>query len=160
MKLIVQTWSTGSDTGCNADYDYALIDLTPELARHLVVMMEWCRILQEERSSLDEIVLDEPGPRWIVDHVELGDLIDAETGEHFEIQIDEGPQLFLYEGEITIPEEYERYPDLERLILRPESIEWKCWPRHTSIHIHTVEIPLEVIQRFILPKELPGDGNS
>ena len=152
MRLILKATSSNyCDGGC----EFALVDLTPELAKLALGRIAALRDQKILDPNIDEIYYwacfvacyFSPYADLAVEHedkaaqsavVLAGDLLD-------ELQI-QNQEL------VCVPECFQLRPDrmvaveCEEMVVREASIAFTAIPKHTSFYVQTVEIPISLLE--------------
>jgi hypothetical protein len=150
MRIILKVSS--SNEHCNGGCEFALLDLTPELARLAVGRIATLR----EQKSLDPDI--EETHYWAYfaeyfspwkDPASPGEEVEG-TGMPLEEMLDE---LAIEEKEIVcIPDTFHVPPhviaavECEQIIVRLDSIVFMAIPKHASFYVQTVELPLAMLE--------------
>ncbi len=150
MRIILKVSS--SNEHCNGGCEFALLDLTPELARLAVARIATLR----EQKSLDPDI--EETYYWAYfaeyfspwkDPASPEEEVES-TGMPLEEMLDE---LAIEEKEIVcIPETCQVPPhqiaavECEQIIVRLDSIVFMAIPKHASFYVQTVELPLAMLE--------------
>ena len=163
MRIVLKVTSSNeySDGGC----EYALLDLTPELAalaiRRIATLKEqksldpdidetyyWAYFVECYFSTYAELSIDDMEAASA--SVPLGDLIDDLEIEDKEI--------------VCVPETFRVLPsqsaavECEQMIAREGSIAFTAIPKHASIRVQTAEIPLSMLEAAAAPGASPSCG--
>jgi hypothetical protein len=144
MKILLQTHSSNPDW--NDDCDYAVIDLTQELAKTILKRQEMANKLIEQDDFANEITFRDSGG---IDFYSYSDAIDEITAKNSSADLWECGDAEL--GGNPRETEYETM-----LISCPISkdrpavfgVRWTCNPRHSGVDITTGEIPLGIVQEI------------
>ena len=133
MKLIVRTGSTNEfSEGC----DYALIDLTPELAHLILARKATLDRLKESDRDIEELVFTGNYPEYFATLPEsLEDLDDTlYTAGHVPAP-----------GGFTV-EEPER-TECDRMVIDGYGVWWRCYPKHCDWMVDTPHLEYDLIEQ-------------
>jgi len=150
MRIILKVSS--SNEHCNGGCEFALLDLTPELARLAVGRIATLR----EQKSLDPDIDETSYWAYFAEYfspwknpASPGEEVGG-TGMTLEEMLDE---LAIEEKEIVcIPETFQVPPhqiaavECEQIIVRLDSIVFMAIPKHASFYVQTVELPLAMLE--------------
>jgi hypothetical protein len=151
MKLLMLAYGPG-DSG---HADYALLDLTEELARSL---LERRSLAQQARAMDDQFLKLEfwaPHVTWLSDDCwdqarpegapGLWDIID-ETLEKDEMnRLDSGYPVTVPD-DFTVPEYFEQDTEVDILMVYLDDVYFSSYPRHCDAHQETAAIPFDLIE--------------
>lgn len=146
MKIILKTSSSNEDYsgGC----DYALVNLTPELAG---MCLKRLRKLRRERlmdRDLYEKYYFDYSPIFF-GATEEGDGEDP-LEERIEAKSlgtahDEG--VWVVETEFSVADKYLAWTECNQMIVRENEVLWFTYLKHTDIQITTCAVPTELLER-------------
>jgi sulfur carrier protein ThiS len=150
MRIILKVSS--SNEHCNGGCEFALLDLTPELARLAVGRIATLREQKSLDPDIDEVYywayFAEYFSPW-KDPASTGEEVEG-TGMTLEEMLDE---LAIEEKEIAcVPETFQVPPhqiaavECEQIIVRLDSIVFMAIPKHASFYVQTVELPLAMLE--------------
>ena len=149
MRIILKVSS--SNEHCNGGCEFALLDLTPELARLAVGRIATLREQKSLDPDIDEVhywaYFAEYFSPW-KDPARPGEIAEG-TGMTLEEMLDE---LAIEEKEIAcVPETFQVRPhqiavECEQMIVRLDSIVFMAIPKHASFYVQTVELPLAMLE--------------
>jgi hypothetical protein len=154
MRIILKVSS--SNEHCSGGCEFALLDLTPELARLALLRIGTLR----EQKNLDPDIIEtyywayfaEYFSPW-EDLASPGEEIEG-TGMTLEEMLNE---LAIEEKEIiSIPETFEVPPrnvaavECEKMLVREDSIAFMAIPKHASFYVQTVELPFTILEAATL----------
>jgi hypothetical protein len=150
MRIILKVSS--SNEHCNGDCEFALLDLTPELARLAVGRIATLREQKSLDPDIDETYywayFAEYFSPW-KDPASPGEQVE-DTEWTLEGILDELP---IEEKEIVcVPESLQVSPhqiiavECEEMIVRLDSIVFIAIPKHASFYVQTVEIPRAMLE--------------
>ena len=151
MRILLKV--TSSNEYCDGGCEFALVDLSPELA---------ALALQRIAALRDQMTLDpnidqtsywayfvacyfSPYAGLAIDHQEvegtcigLGDLLGSLQIEEREVV--HVPEIF------QVPSSQIAAVECEKMLVRADSIAFTAIPKHASFHVQTVEIPITVLE--------------
>jgi len=151
MRILLKV--TSSNEYCDGGCEFALVDLSPELA---ALALQRIAALRDQKTVDPNIVETyywayfaacyfSPYAGLAVDDMEaegasipLGDLLDELQIEDKEIVC--VPEIFQVPSSQIAPVE------CEKMLVREDSIAFTAIPKHTSFHAQTVEIPLAMLE--------------
>jgi hypothetical protein len=150
MRIILKVSSSNEHGhgGC----EFALLDLTPELARLALARIAMLR----EQKNLDPDIIETYYWAYFAEYFSpWNDLAgSAEEVEGTEGMLDE---LAMEEKEIvSVPETFEVLPrhvsavECEQMLVREGSIAFMAIPKHASFYVQTVELPLTILEAATL----------
>jgi len=138
--LVLKTHS--SDDDFNADLDYAVLRITPEMKRRVMQARELFQMAKSKQDDIVEIVLNDASPEYYPYHALNTDDLESEDDE-LECCFDE-KELELYKdnGVGIMKEDFaigmeEKRTECDQLHISEEGFYWSCYPRHCSITIST-----------------------
>jgi hypothetical protein len=150
MRIVLKVSSNNEH--CNGDCEFALLDLTPELARLAIRRIATLR----EQKSLDPDVDEVYYWAYFAEYFSPWKEIASPGGEvegttvTLEGMLDD---LSIEEKEIVcVPETFDVPPhqiasvECERMLVRLDSIAFMAVPKHASFYVQTVEIPLAMLE--------------
>jgi hypothetical protein len=151
MRIILKISS--SNEYCDGGCEFALVDLTPELA---ALALQRIAALREQKSldpNIDEtsywayfvVCYFSPYAGLAIDDKEvegtsiaLGDMLDNFQIEEKEVVT--VPECF------QVPSSQIAAVECEKMLVREGSIAFTAIPKHASFRVHTVEIPLPMLE--------------
>jgi len=150
MRIILKVSS--SNEHCNGGCEFALLDLTSELARLALGRIATLREQKSLDPDIDEVYyfayFAEYFSPWEDPASSAGEF--EGTGMTLEEMLDE---LAIEEKEIVcVPETFQVSPhqlaavECERMIVHVDSIAFMAIPKHASYYVQTVELPLAMIE--------------
>jgi hypothetical protein len=154
MRIILKVSS--SNEHCSGGCEFALLDLTPELARLALGRIATLR----EQKSLDPDIAEvyywayfaEYFSPW-EDSAGLGEEVEN-TQWTLEGMLDE---LAMEEKEIiSVPETFQLPPgnvaavECDQMVVREDAIAFMAIPKHASFYVQTVELPLTILEAATL----------
>jgi hypothetical protein len=142
MKLISMITGEDDAFGC----DYALIDLTPELARLALSRVAMLKELKRRDHDLDEMYFwdyhAEYFSPWVGEKADEADVLAA--------MLDGLPAVA---GELTsaptdfaVPENLRAAVECCQMVVREDEIGFVAIPKHTSSYIFTAGIPAHLLE--------------
>ena len=151
MKIVLQCWSSHDDTcGC----DYALVDLTHDLAR---LMLDRIRIFQQLMAkdtgvcdlrwwNCDALYFSPWGAGNAPDDSQPS---EKETGrmERDLSALDDGKEMMEAGDDFALGEEMEARTECDRMIVQEDGVSFSCIPKHTDVRITTGTIPVDIVKR-------------
>jgi hypothetical protein len=137
---------------CNGGCEFALLDLTPELARLAMGRIATLRELKDLDPDIDEVYywayFAEYFSPWR-DLASPGQEIEGKSAMMKRVLDD----ITTGEKEITcVPESFQVSPnqiaavECQKMIVRSDSIVFMAIPKHASFYVRTVEIPLAILE--------------
>ena len=155
MRLILK--ATSSNEYCDGGYEFALVDLTPELA---TLALGRIAALREQKILDPNIVETYYWAYFAACYFSpyAGLAIDGMEAEDGSILLgDQLHELQIEDKEIVCaPESVEVSPgqvaavECEQMIAYEASIAFTAIPKHTSFHVQTVEIPSSLLEEAAL----------
>jgi hypothetical protein len=150
MRIVLKVSS--SNEHCNGGCEFALLDLTPELARLALGRIATLREQKSLDPDIDEVYywayFAEYFSPW-KDPASTGEGAEG-TKVTLEVMLDELP---IEEKEIVcVPETFQVSPhqlaavECERMIVHVDSIAFMAIPKHASFYAQTVELPLAMLE--------------
>ena len=150
MRIILKVSS--SNEHCNGGCEFALLDLTPELARLAVGRIATLREQKSLDPDIDEVYcwayFAEYFSPW-KHPASPGEEVEG-TGMTLEEMLDE---LAIEEKEIAcVPESFQVPPhqitavECQQMVVRLDSIVFMAIPKHASFYVQTVELPLAMLE--------------
>jgi hypothetical protein len=140
MKVVLNTWSTSEDY--NADCDYALVDLTSNLAARILTRMNLIDRLRKDDMALHEVSFWDATAEFFAtpDEESLAEYL-PEDGDSFTV---------LPEG-IEIPVDSFQRTDCDRLNIdvcgSDLEVSWRSYPRHVTLQITTTSVPRSFLEK-------------
>lgn len=148
MKIVLQCWSSHDDTcGC----DYALVDLTCKLARHLLDRLAAFRRFRKDTGAHEACWFDS-----IADFFSpWGDAsgADQQPNARETKRVEKAlsaltdKDLIEVADDFEIPDRMEARTECDRTVAREDGIHLSCFPKHTDLHITTGTIPVAMLER-------------
>lgn len=145
-RFILKCWC--SNDLFNADFDYALVVLKPEVIARLAARRATLNTALAADSDLETLVFTDYTPRYFAEGLlenweEKGDATDAAIDSL--IGGEEGV-------EVTDVFEVERslYSECDRVEVTPSGVRWRCIPKHGDMRIETAELSWDEIGRVML----------
>ncbi len=130
MKLVCSTYST--DENYSGDCNYALVDLTPELANYLLTKIKLFEQLYVVDDNLTELQY------WNRNLVFFANLPEEEP------DIDDS----FNEVSFSIPDDQVESLELERLHVDADGVYWSAVPNHCRMIVESRIIEVELLQRI------------
>jgi len=145
MKLILET--TSSDENYNGDCDYATVELTPNLAKLALRRIKALKQIHEQDDQIWEMYFWDDSSVFFEGHDELESFTDAETGEAcvFSRNVP-----FHAAAEFKVPADHIQRTECNQMIVREEEIAWTAIPKHSSVYVTTMPIPLTLLEKAAL----------
>jgi len=147
MKIVLQCWSSHDDTcGC----DYALVDLTPRLARLVLRRIRVFRRLNAKDTGLSDMRW------WNCDAVyfspwgsDTSDAPDEKETERVEraISMKKGEEIVEVADAFALGDKMEARTECDRMTVREDGVSFSCIPKHTDVRITTGTIAVELVER-------------
>jgi len=142
MKLVSTVSSDQEACGC----DYALIDLSPELARLALRRVNILRAQKPADQQLDEMYF------WD-GHVEYFSPWKGKEGDRADRLSEMLDRLTPLAGDLmrapddfVVPENLLERVECSQMIIREDAIAFVAIPKHASYYIRTSEVPLQMIE--------------
>lgn len=124
----------------NAGCDYALIDLTPELARLCLNRVAAFKNLEESDKRLSYFVYHDYSPVWFreFDSTLLLEMIAeaAAFSDNSIVQVDD----------LEIPDNCVQRIDTDQMYVSDNGVFWRATPKHCDIHVETPLLSVELLQ--------------
>jgi hypothetical protein len=140
MKLVMSTWSSDD---FNGDCDFAIVDVTSELATKILRRMDIVRRLHLEDVSVRELVFWDCTPEFFAtpDDEELVELLPEDGDSYKTLPADR-----------KIPDECFQSTECECLVIDVcgEAVEafWRASPKHVEVTITTTSLPRSFIEQI------------
>ena len=133
MILIFNTRSSNEDW--NGNCDYAIVDLTPNLARLALKRIDYVRALKRKDKHVSDITF------W--DY-------SAEYAEYFD-EIEEYPELagvdlIRHAETVNIPEGKQQATACFRMVVYDDGVYWEACPKYSSVVVSTEGVPVRILQ--------------
>jgi hypothetical protein len=142
MKLVSTVSSDQETWGC----DYALIDLSPELARLALRRVHILKAQKQADQQLDEMYF------WDL-HVEYFSPWkgkEADSADLLSEMLDKLPSvagdLLRAPDDFAVPENLLERVECSQMITREDGIAFVAIPKHASYYIRTTEVPLSLLE--------------
>lgn len=123
----------------NAGCDYALIDLTPELARLCLNRVAAFKALEESDRRLSFFVYLDYSPVWFgeFDSTLLEMIAEAAAfSDNSIVQVDD----------LEIPDNCVQRIDTDQMYVSDNGVFWRATPKHCDIHVETPLLSVELLQ--------------
>lgn len=147
MRLISMVTS---DAAHDLECDYAVIDLTPELARVALRRINAFNAHKAVDLDLDEMYFGDYRAEyfspWIDEKAEAAEALE-EMLEGFPVV---APDLMTAPIGFSVPESAFVRVECCQMIVRENSISFIAIPKHTDFYVHTAEVPLHLIEAAAL----------
>jgi hypothetical protein len=149
MKIVLQCWSSHDDTcGC----DYALVDLTPQLARLVLRRIRVFRRLNAKDAGLSDLrwwnyeaVYFSP---WGSDTSDAPAEKETERVEHaLPALAKKGEEIMEVADDFALGDKMEARTECDRMTVREDGVSFSCIPKHTDVRVTTGTIPMELVER-------------
>jgi hypothetical protein len=144
MKLISLVTGSEDAFGC----DYALVNLTPKLARLALRRVA----LLKEQKRLDEDLVEtyfwdahaEYFSPWFADQEKDGDALGKMLDRLPAVAGDwvEAPTKF------SIPDSLSARVECGQMVIREAGVAFLAIPKHTSSYVYTADVPLRVLEKL------------
>jgi len=137
---------------CNGGCEFALLDLTPELARLAMGRIATLRELKNLDPDIDEVYYWAYFAEYFSPWRDLASPGQEVGGESATVEwmLDD---ITMGRKEITcVPESFQVSPnqiaavECQKMIVRLDSIVFMAIPKHASFYVRTVEIPLAILE--------------
>lgn len=145
MKLILE--ATSSDEGYNGDCDYATVELTLRLAKIALRRIKALKQIHQQDDQIWEMYFWDDSPIFFEFHDELESLTDAETGEAC---VFSRSVPFHAAAEFKVPADHFQRTECSQMIVRESEIAWTAIPKHSSVYVTTMPIPLSLLEKAAL----------
>ncbi len=162
MRVILKVWSNNPEN--NGGCDFAVVDLTPELAK---LTLRLIAVLGEQRG-VDPAVCETS--YWASDAeyfspwLGLPDQSDEVRAARLKLeeeldslQIDR-LEMVAASAHFSVPQSQIAWVECAQMVVREEGIAFTAIPKHTDIHLTTAEISKQVLKS--VSKESPISGRS
>jgi hypothetical protein len=139
MNIVLGTWSSED---FNADCDYALVALTPDLATRILQRMDVVERLQHDDSAVREVLFWDCSPEFFVqpEDEQLLELLPAD-GDSYQA-LPAGQQ---------IPDDAFQRTEGAVLVIGKHGQEleahWRATPKHVAIYVSTASLPRSFIEK-------------
>ena len=141
MKLVSTVSSDQETWGC----DYALIDLSPELARLALRRMNILKAQKQADQQLDEMYFWD----YNVEYFSPWEG-EAERADPLSEMLDKLPlvadDLMYAPDGFVVPDNLLEPVECSQMIIREDAIAFIAIPKHASYHIRTAEVPLSLLE--------------
>ena len=150
MRIVLRVSS--SNEHCNGECEFALLDLTPELARLAIGRIATLREQKNRDPDIDEVYYWAYFAEYFSPWEDLASPGNEREGTKVMLEgmLDE---LSIEEKEIVyVPETFQVPPQLiarvecEQMVARLDSIVFMATPKHASYYVQTVELPLAMLE--------------
>jgi hypothetical protein len=158
MRIVLRVSS--SNEHCNGGCEFALLDLTPELARLALNRIATLR----EQKNLDPDIDEVYYWAYFVEYFSpWKDIAGSEEEVEGKCVVLEGmlDDLLIEDKEIVyVPETFRVPPQLitrvecEQMVARLDSIVFTAIPKHASYYVQTVELPLAMLEAATVPTQV------
>lgn len=142
MKLVSTVSSDQETLGC----DYALIDLSPELARLALRRVNILKAQKQADQQLDEMYF------WDL-HVEYFSPWKGKEADSADLLAEMLDKLSSVAGDLlsapddfAVPEDLLEGVECSQMITREDGIAFIAIPKHASYYIRTAEVPLPLLE--------------
>jgi len=136
MRLLLATHSSNSEY--NAECDYAILDLTKELARAILKRIVLVSKLKKDDPDLCRMSFWDYSARFIA----CGTIEDEDFMEGFDDRVE------LPEGFDTNTSWFKQQrTDMDRMFVDEDSVYWESIPKHTDIYVETRALPVDLIRQ-------------
>jgi hypothetical protein len=151
MKVVLPCWSSHDDTcGC----DYALVDLTPDLARLVLDRVRVFRKLSASDAGLcdlrwwncDAVFFSPWGSGDDPDGAQPGE-VETQRVEQYLSGLDGGREVLEVSDDLALDEEMIARTECDRMVVCDDGVSFSCIPKHTDVRISTGTIPVEMLER-------------
>ncbi|HEX5481856.1 MAG TPA: hypothetical protein VFZ08_04445 [Terriglobia bacterium] len=147
MRLISMVTS---DAAHDPECDYAVIDLTPELAR---VALRRINAFNVQKTADDDLIemyfwdyhVEYFSP-WIGEKTEQADGLEEALTSFPRA----APDLMIAPVDFSVPESMAVRVECCRMVTREDAVAFMAIPKHTDSYVHTAEIPLHLIETAAL----------
>lgn len=137
--LISETWTSGE--GYNGDIDYILVNMTPELAKTLLGLMDMVAGLQKRDPRIACIQLWDSS-FWGIDASKLDECgIEEPCSDTFD-------ELDVTDGE-NAANCCEARTDCDTLNVRHDSVSWTCAPKHIDVKVWSRRLSRETVEKYL-----------
>lgn len=151
MKIILECSS--SDENYNGGCDYALVDLTPELARNLLSKHHAFMRLHKQTKAYEAYWWDcsatffSPYPMFEE---------EPKPEETARVELELQP---MQDGYLEVPDDFrlgenmEARTDCDQMCVREDGVWWFCHPKNDGAHITTPTVPKRILERAAGPRK-------
>lgn len=152
MKLVLKCWSSHDITyGCN----YALVVLTPELAKLMLERLEFVRTRKARDDDFYEAYWWDRHAFYFSPWGDMSGGDPARQPNEKQTELLEGFLDGLLDkadfaeipADFDIPESTEARTECDQMIVRIDGVTFTCIPKHTDIYITTACVSLEILER-------------
>jgi hypothetical protein len=152
MKVVLRCWSTHDDTcGC----DYALVDLTPTLARLMLGRIRRLRRLERQDAGISDVRWWSGAARFFSpwgdssseDPDAQPDAAETERMEAARAELTQGKDLIEVPDDFEVPDAMAARTECDRMVVAADGVSFSCIPKHTDVRIVTGAIPLDMLER-------------
>jgi hypothetical protein len=135
VKLIVNTYAHDEIDG----YDYAFLDITPELANVIIKRREALKQLFSHDSEACQI-----------EYYDFGPVFSYSLPESIESLMDNGEDFKETDACAEDFEDLAERTECDRMVITSSDVYWTCYAKHTDVRIETRPIPYDVIETVAL----------
>lgn len=146
MRIFLRTFSTNEDW--NGDCDYAVVDVTPELAAIALRRVNRLNRIQAKDDPLVEMYYWDHSAVYFACFDWFEEIEDPQTRELVSGIIWNGDP-WIETSHVEIPESAIPRTEGKQMIVRDDAIAWACYPKHSDVQITTAEVPLDVLKQAL-----------
>lgn len=146
MRVFLRTFSTNEDY--NADCDYAVVDLTPELAELGLSRIENLKRRRARDSKLFETAFEDASSQYFSNFDAFDEILDPRSG-HTVVDILWGGDPWIDPDHCGIPEYAFKATESDSMMVQLNGVYWEAFPKHGDVRIYTAAIPLSLLQRAV-----------
>jgi len=133
MVFLLQTYSSNPDF--NDDCDYALVDLSPKALDLTFERMGLAQAMHSDDRYFSCIEYSDYSARYISSCKELENLLSLDAIE----KLNAG-DIVNVGSPLVLPEDNYQRVEGDHIVVSPESVYWRCYPKHTDVRIETVSV--------------------
>lgn len=136
MILILSTSS--SDENFNGDCDYAVVNLTPELARLAISRIDMVRKAKAKDKGVYSIDFRDYSAGYVGFSEKVEELLEAcPTIPRSDIR---------HAEKVDIPEEAYQSTIADTMVATDDEVSWETIPRHSNVTVETAGLPLRYLE--------------
>jgi hypothetical protein len=163
MRIVLTV--TSSNEHWNGGCEFALVDLTPELTALALRRIAALRERKEVDPDIDEVYYWAYSVDCYFDPWAESSIDDKEVeGTDMAVE-DMLTELHIVDSEVVcvserflVPPSQRAAVECEEMIVRQDSIAFTAIPKHSSVRVHTAEIPLAMLEAAAAPCASPSCG--
>ncbi len=156
-KLLLYVYSSNPDA--NANYDIAVVDLSPALARVGLTRMDRVRTLRAEEADLCAMHYRDCSPAYCSVYDALDEIVERLTGTDVFGALNTRKCVILPE-DFAVPEEHVRRTEDNAMVVTDTELYWKAMPRHTSMVMSTSRLSRTQLAAWVQAQAVPVPGEQ